>query len=172
MWKQLPYDPRYYVSNKGRVVSNIKKPRLIGSKGSPLDYCAVAIKGEMHTVHRLVAQAFIDNPENKPVVNHKNGVRNDNDVENLEWTTVAENTQHAHKSGLCSGKKHHLHYISKKDFRDLCNHLLSDNWRSEYTISLNGACRELRRHDPVCIHYAAIYGCSEIYAELLEKGNQ
>ena len=57
------------------------------------------------SVHRLVATAFIPNPNNLPIVNHLDGVKNNNNVENLEWTTVSGNALHAHQAGLIGYQK-------------------------------------------------------------------
>jgi hypothetical protein len=62
------------------------------------------------TVHRLVAIAFIPNPEKKRCINHKNGIQSDNRVENLEWATHGENNQHAHDNSLINTSK----YFAKK----------------------------------------------------------
>lgn len=65
-------------------------------------YVHVSTNGisQQKAVHRLVAQTFIPNPKNKPCVNHKNTIKTDNRVENLEWVTSSENMQHALKNNL------------------------------------------------------------------------
>ena len=78
-------------------------------------------KNNHFTEHRLVAIAFIDNPENKATVNHINGIKTDNRVENLEWNTNNENHQHAINTGLKDQKgiKHHKCKLTEEQVREI-----------------------------------------------------
>lgn len=120
LWKDIKeYEGCYQVSNLGRIKSldrmtnnqygeyfmkgRILKNSIIKDKG----YCRVSLNngnGKISKrVHRLVAEAFIPNPENKPEVNHKDGNKLNNCVSNLEWCTNKENIEHSIRTGL---KKH------------------------------------------------------------------
>ena len=100
-------DYRFIVSNFGNVCNwHTKKNMYL--QPDRLGYLTVKqqvkLKIKTFKVHRLVAYSFITNPENKPCVNHKDGVKFNNLVSNLEWNTYRENSQHAHDTGLVSRK--------------------------------------------------------------------
>ena len=102
----------YWVTDTGRV---FRGDRELAKNKMHNGYITVSIKYEggsrkVQYVHRLVAEHFILNPEDKPVVNHKNLVKNDNRVVNLEWVTYQENNRHAHENGAfrrARGQHHH-----------------------------------------------------------------
>jgi hypothetical protein len=100
-WRET-IDPTYKVSNYGRVM-HWKKRRVLKPCLNRDGYKEVYIGKKRYRVHRLVALAFIPNPENKECVNHKDGLKIDNRVSNLEWVTELENRQHAEKTGLAEG---------------------------------------------------------------------
>ena len=100
---------RYMISNLGNVISlNYKQtnntklltPTLCKRTGYKRVKLTQFCKSTTISIHRLIALHFIPNPENKCDVNHKNGVKTDNRIENLEWTTRKENIHHAIRIGL------------------------------------------------------------------------
>lgn len=92
-----PY-AHYFATRDGRLYSDFKNGRWLKPRINRYGYLAVRLYidkvGIDKTVHRVIAETFIPNPENKITVNHKNGIKTDNSVDNLEWNTIQENTLH------------------------------------------------------------------------------
>lgn len=100
VWKAIPEFPTYEVSNFGQVRSSRK---ILKPYKNHKGYLRVDIFGRNYRVHRLVAETFLPNPENKPQVNHKDGDKSNNCLYNLEWCTQEENISHAFKLNLIDG---------------------------------------------------------------------
>jgi hypothetical protein len=113
-WRPVKdYEDLYQVSDLGRIKSlpkslriksnsrRLTRERIISGSNIGIGYLGVSLgRGKMKSIHRIVAEAFLPNPEEKTEVNHINGIKADNRVVNLEWATRSENMKHAFRKGL------------------------------------------------------------------------
>lgn len=116
VWKEIPEAPGYYVSDCGEIKSSARvitykdgrkrhiPQTILKTQTNKCGYKKVRVSVNNRnltlTIHRLVARAFIPNPDNKPQVNHKDGDKTNNHKYNLEWCSNSENQLHANKTGL------------------------------------------------------------------------
>jgi len=120
-WKKIERNNNYSINENGEVRNDvtgaIKKPYLNKSNG----YLTVDLysnnKSVKVTIHRLLAETFLPNPDNKPCVDHKDGNRQNNSLSNLRWATYSDNNSRFETVGVRSEKTKVTHYKEKRNKR-------------------------------------------------------
>lgn len=133
----------YYITKDGTVI-NKKNKRIVKQRIEINGYVRVGIYKnsiqKMMFVHRLVAETYIPNPDNKPQVNHIDGDKQNNHVSNLEWCTASENFTHARETGLYKGwtvesrKKNSKSHINKNFTKTHIDNLSGDKNHNARTV--------------------------------------
>lgn len=104
LWTNLPGYCGQYAANKQGFILNCESGKVIANTTYSNGYVYVSVRTDdgfkNKRLHRLIAEAFLPNPEGKPQVNHRSGIKGNNHVVNLEWATSSENLKHAHATGL------------------------------------------------------------------------
>jgi hypothetical protein len=119
MWVGIENSSNYEVSTDGKVRNKTTK-QILKEYIMPNGYCQITIKEDSQGrfikryIHRLVAEAFIQNPEYKREVNHKDGDKTNNNIENLEWVTSSENQKHRHSIGITKTSNRKIGMFTKE----------------------------------------------------------
>lgn len=143
----------YIIYDDGRIYSKTRK-KFMTYKIMKDGYVRMEMykdkKPKMFNVHRMVAEIFIPNPDNKPFVNHKDGNKQNNCVDNLEWVTQKENIEHAYKTGLAKYQEKNTGPLCKKINQYDINMNLIKKWPSiseiyrtlgYYRYNISNACK-------------------------------
>jgi hypothetical protein len=139
VWKKINGCDNYEISSLGRVKSLIRKTpgtntrieNFLKGHVSKNGYYFFGINGKNKSQHRLIALAFIPNPLNKKCVNHKDGNRLNNSIDNLEWSTHSQNTKHGYDS---NGRKNPIRKLTEQQVLEIKKRL--SNYKHGMNIKL------------------------------------
>lgn len=164
MRKQIQGYDNYFIYDNGDVLNSTTNKILkgsIGEHGYKYYRLSKDNKKQMFYAHRLVAEYFLDNPDNLPVVNHKDGNKLNNNVANLQWVTYSENTTHAHSNHLIKERTKSEYYTAD---------LEGEEWRQIFDYSYSVSNYGRIRNDKTFLLLKPSLTCGYNKVRLSKKG--
>ena len=145
IWKEIPFEiikiTNYFISDYGRIRNN--RGEILNLCPSIHGYVKVQINANQMSVHRLVALVFLENPENKEFVNHIDGNKSNNKLDNLEWATCLENNLHKIKNGLSNATKRVIQYdINMNKINEFYSIVDASNQLKLHVTTISNCCYE------------------------------
>lgn len=149
IWKRLSDTSLYEASSTGKI-RNFKTKKVLKPKTNQAGYLVVSLYKVSCFVHRLVAETFLKNEKNLPQVNHKNGIKTDNSVKNLEWCSASYNRFHAIEIGIITkiAEAHHCAKLKNSDIikiRDLSKTLTQTQIAKNFGVSTSTISRIINK---------------------------
>jgi len=161
--KDIPWFEWLYAVTQDWKIWSFKNSIFLKQTINSRWYPKISLSGKPIPVHRIVWKVWVNNPENKPCINHINWIRHDNRAENLEWCTQKENVIHGWKSNWRTLSEKHINNLKKYSFKKWCTWYKWSPWRPKWLpwrLIIQKQITQITKNWDIVSTYTSVYDAS------------